>query len=122
MGLVILGIHGEKWKNPAELIREVYDIVGPFSFERNDLHLDRAVKDRIIYEYRGWCLYSAFGPYKVARIDDLDGYKYFFDNENREWLLIRLPELGRCCGRMRNHQPARHLCDSESHLQKPLKS
>ena len=46
------------------------------------------MKDRIVANTAAGA-YSAFGPYKVARIDDLDGYKYFFDNENREWLLIR---------------------------------
>ena len=30
-----------------------------------------------------------FGKYVVKRIEDLDGYKYFFDDENKEWLLIR---------------------------------
>ncbi|MBL7949606.1 MAG: phosphoglucomutase/phosphomannomutase family protein [Bacteroidia bacterium] len=88
MGLVIWEFMAKSGKTLPELIREVYDIVGPFSFERNDLHLDQAVKDRIVANTAAGA-YSAFGPYKVARIDDLDGYKYFFDNENREWLLIR---------------------------------
>jgi phosphomannomutase len=30
---------------------------------------------------------KSFGKYKVARIEDLDGYKYFFDNG--DWLMIR---------------------------------
>lgn len=25
----------------------------------------------------------------IKRTEDLDGYKYFFDDENKEWLLIR---------------------------------
>jgi phosphomannomutase len=31
--------------------------------------------------------YNTFGKYKVDRIEDLDGYKYFF--ENGDWLMIR---------------------------------
>ena len=31
--------------------------------------------------------YSNFGKYKVAKVEDLDGYKYFF--ENGDWLMIR---------------------------------
>jgi phosphomannomutase len=33
--------------------------------------------------------YKSFGKYNVKRINDLDGYKYFFDDDNSEWLLIR---------------------------------
>ena len=33
--------------------------------------------------------YKSFGKYNVKRIEDLDGYKYFFDDNNDEWLLIR---------------------------------
>ncbi|HRH67537.1 MAG TPA: phosphoglucomutase/phosphomannomutase family protein, partial [Bacteroidia bacterium] len=29
------------------------------------------------------------GKYQIKRVEDLDGYKYFFDDENTEWLLIR---------------------------------
>ena len=31
--------------------------------------------------------YHAFGKYKVDHIEDLDGYKYIF--ENGDWLMIR---------------------------------
>ena len=31
--------------------------------------------------------YKAFGKYNVSRIEDLDGYKYFFDDNT--WLMIR---------------------------------
>jgi hypothetical protein len=30
--------------------------------------------------------YQSFGNYPVRRIEDLDGYKYFFDDNNTEWL------------------------------------
>lgn len=88
MGLVIWEFMAKSGKTLPQLIREVYDIVGPFAFERNDLHLEQAVKDRIVANTAAGA-YSAFGPYQVKRVEDLDGYKYFFDGENREWLLIR---------------------------------
>ena len=31
--------------------------------------------------------YSSFGDYKVLRTENIDGYKYFFEND--AWLLIR---------------------------------
>jgi phosphomannomutase len=88
MGLVIWEFMAKSGKKLPDLIKEVYDIVGEFSFERNDLRLQQSVMDRIV-ENTAKGAYTSFGKYKVHRIDDLDGYKYFFDDENKEWLLIR---------------------------------
>jgi phosphomannomutase len=88
VGLVIWEYMAKSGKKLPDLINEVYDIVGPFSFERSDLHLREDVKQRIV-ETTAREGYNAFGKYKVKRIEDLDGYKYFFDDENKEWLLIR---------------------------------
>jgi phosphomannomutase len=88
IGLVIWEFMAKSGKKLPDLIKEVYDIVGPFSFERNDLHLREEVKQRIV-ENTAKGAYNAFGKYNVKRTEDLDGYKYFFDDENKEWLLIR---------------------------------
>ena len=88
MGLVIWEFMAKSGKKLPELIKEVYDIVGTFSFERNDLHLKEEVKDRIVQKTASNG-YKEFGKYKVKRVEDLDGYKYFFDDNNTEWLLIR---------------------------------
>ena len=69
-----------------DLIKEVYDIVGPFSFERIDLHIKEEIKQRVLENCKSGN-YKAFGNYKVSRVEDLDGYKYFF--ENGDWLMIR---------------------------------
>ena len=65
---------------------EVYAIVGAFSFERNDIHLKEEIKQRVLENCKA-DKYHAFGKYKVARIEDMDGYKYIF--ENGDWLMIR---------------------------------
>lgn len=86
MGLVIWEFMAKSGKSLNDLIKEVYDIVGPFSFERVDLHIKEEIKQRVLQN----CLkgnYKSFGTYKVARVEDLDGYKYFFDNG--DWLMIR---------------------------------
>lgn len=86
MGLVIFEFMAKTGKSLRELIDEVYAITGPFAFERNDLHIKEELKNEIV----GNCKqgnYKAFGPHKVERTEDLDGWKYFL-NEN-EWIMIR---------------------------------
>jgi phosphomannomutase len=86
MGLVIWEFMAKSGKSLNELIEEVYAITGTFAFERIDLHLEEADKNRIVENCKNG-VYTAFGDYKVSRMDDLDGWKFFFD-ENR-WVMIR---------------------------------
>lgn len=86
MGLVLWEFMAKSGKTLQELIAEVYEIVGKFSFERNDLHIREDIKQKVLENCKAGN-YSAFGKYKVSRIEDLDGYKYFF--ENGDWLMIR---------------------------------
>jgi phosphomannomutase len=88
MGLVIWEFMAKSGKSLNDLIKEVYDIVGAFAFERSDLHLKEDVKSRIVTNTAKGA-YKNFGKYEVKRVEDLDGYKYFFDDANKEWLLIR---------------------------------
>ncbi len=86
IGLTLWEFMARSGKSLDELIKEVYAITGSFAFERNDLHLTENVKNRIVEN----CIagnYTSFGKYKVQRLDDLDGWKYFF-NET-DWLMIR---------------------------------
>jgi phosphomannomutase len=86
MGLVIWEFMAKSGKTLNQLIEEVYAITGTFAFERIDLQLEEADKDRIVENCKKG-VYTAFGDYKVSRMDDLDGWKFFFD-ENR-WVMIR---------------------------------
>ena len=88
MGLVIWEFLAKSGKKLNDLIDEVYKIVGPFAFERNDMHLKENIKIQIVNNTKSNA-YNSFGRYKVRRVENMDGYKYFFDNENKEWLLIR---------------------------------
>jgi len=88
IGLVIWEFMAKSGKTLEQLIDEVYQIVGAFSFERSDLHLKEDVKNRIV-ENTAKGAYKQFGKYNVRKVVDTDGYKYFFDDENKEWLLIR---------------------------------
>lgn len=86
MGLVIWEFMAKTKKSLKELIQEVYDITGTFWFERSDLRLKEDLKNKIVIacnEHK----YKQFGKYKVVREENLDGYKYFFND--KEWMMIR---------------------------------
>ena len=86
MGLTIWEYMVKSGKSLDQLIQEVYSIVGEFKFERSDMHLKEEVKKTIV-ENCSNNTYTSFGPYKVQRLETIDGWKYFFDND--EWLMIR---------------------------------
>jgi phosphomannomutase len=73
-------------KSLDELIDEVYEIVGEFKFERNDLHITESLKQSIIANCNN-NVYTHFGDYKIREVKTIDGWKYFFDDER--WLMIR---------------------------------
>ena len=86
MGLILFEFMAKSGKTIEELIGEVYEIVGEFSFERVDLHLTDKLKEQVVENCKNGT-YSSFGDYKVLRTENIDGYKYFFEND--AWLLIR---------------------------------
>ncbi len=86
MGLTIWEYMVKSGKSLDDLIREVYEIVGEFKFERSDLHLKEEIKIAIVENCKNNG-YTAFGPYKVEQVETIDGWKYFFTNG--EWLMIR---------------------------------
>jgi len=86
MGLVIWEYMVKSGKSLDDLIAEVYEVVGEFKFERIDLHIDEALKQRIMKncaENR----YNSFGSYKVVKVENIDGFKFYFEND--EWVMIR---------------------------------
>lgn len=86
MGLIIWEFMAKSGKTLDELIAEVYEIVGPFQFERNDLHITEELKQKIVANCQNNA-YTSFGKYTVKSVGTIDGWKFFFD-ENR-WLMIR---------------------------------
>lgn len=86
MGLTLFEFMAKSRKSLEELVKEVYAITGSFAFERNDLHLSEEIKNRIIENCRKG-VYNSFGKYNVQCVEDLDGWKYFFNEE--EWVMIR---------------------------------
>lgn len=86
MGLIIWEFMAKSGKSLDDLIDEVYEIVGAFKFERNDLHITEEVKQKAIQNCKNGT-YKNFGKYTVDSVGTIDGFKFFFD-DNR-WLMIR---------------------------------
>jgi len=64
----------------------VYALVGGFKFERNDLHITEALKQEIIAKCQA-NTYANFGEYNISRLETIDGFKFFFDDDR--WVMIR---------------------------------
>ncbi len=84
IGMLVLEMMAKSGKKISELISDIYDEVGPFAVERNDLHLSEADKARIVSECPS---YQKFGSYSVESIESLDGFKYRFGEG--KWVMIR---------------------------------
>ncbi len=86
MGFVVWEYMARSGKKLGDLINDLYQITGPFAFERSDLHLTEAEKNKVIEKCQN-NKFSAFGSYKVEKVETIDGWKYYFAND--EWLMIR---------------------------------
>ena len=86
IGLLLFEYMASSGKSLDDLINEVYAIVGSFSFERIDLHLDNIKKEDVIEKCQN-DQFSSFGEFSVKKIEKTDGYKFFFNDDT--WLMIR---------------------------------
>lgn len=86
IGLMILEFMAKTGKSLRELIQLVYDEVGPFAFDRDDLHITQAQKEDVLNKCHG-DKFTSFGPYHITRTEKLDGFKYYLDNGT--WIMIR---------------------------------
>lgn len=86
IGLMILEFMSKTGKSLKALIQEVYDIVGPFAFDRDDVHLAEALKQAVIKKCKE-DPYKAFGPYPIRRLETIDGFKFVITED--EWILVR---------------------------------
>ena len=86
IGLTIWEFMAKTGRSLSDLVQEIYDIVGSFAVERYDLHVTEALKQSIIANCKSGN-YKAFGNYKIVKTEDLDGFKFHFDNGS--WVMIR---------------------------------
>ncbi len=86
IAMMVLEFMARTGKTLQELIREVYDIVGPFATDRDDLHIEESRKQAVIQACKN-NTYKAFGPYRVQSTESIDGFKFYFDDDR--WVMIR---------------------------------
>lgn len=86
IGLVVLEFMARTGKSLRELIEMVYAEVGSFHSDRDDLHINEEIKQRVIANCKDG-KYSAFGPYSVQSTSTIDGFKFHF--EDGSWVMIR---------------------------------
>ena len=67
IGLILFEFMAKSGKSLENLITEVYEIVGPFAFERSDLHIDNDKKLKIIEDCKSG-KFTKFGKYEVERM------------------------------------------------------
>lgn len=86
IGLMILEFMAMTGKSLKTLIRDVYDLVGAFAFDRDDLHIKEEQKQAIIEKCKN-NPYQSFGSYKVKSLETIDGFKFFLSDD--EWVMMR---------------------------------
>lgn len=86
MGLTLWEFMAKSGRKLDDLIQEIYDIVGPFKYDRNDLHIPESLKQDVLKKCTENA-FSRFGDLDVRRVETIDGWKYHFDRE--QWLMIR---------------------------------
>ncbi len=86
IGLMIMEFMAKTGKSLREIIQEVYEYVGPFAFDRDDLHLKEEQKQAIIQQCKE-DPFKAFGDYKVHKLETTDGFKFWLGDD--QWVLIR---------------------------------
>jgi phosphomannomutase len=86
IGLTIIEYMARTGKTLDELVNDAIKITGKFAYRRIDLHLTEKLKQEVL-ENCTQHKYRYFGKYNVERVETIDGFKYFFDDDT--WLMIR---------------------------------
>ncbi|MCB0739361.1 MAG: phosphoglucomutase/phosphomannomutase family protein, partial [Bacteroidetes bacterium] len=86
MALVIWEFMAKTGKTLNDLKQDVYNIVGPFAFDRYDLHITEELKQSIIAKCKN-DEFTSFGNYQVQARETVDGFKFILDENS--WLMIR---------------------------------
>ena len=86
IGLIVWEFIAKSGRSLSELVQEIYDVVGKFAVERYDLRVTEELKQQIISNSKNG-KYTSFADLKVSRTEDMDGYKFFFEDES--WVMIR---------------------------------
>lgn len=86
IGLVIMEFMALTGKSIKELMQDIFAIVGPFSFDRDDLHIANDKKWAIIDKCKSGAI-TSIGDRPVIRTETVDGYKFCVSED--EWVMVR---------------------------------
>lgn len=86
VGLMIMEFMAKTGKSLKELVQEVYDLVGPFAYDRDDLYLSEEKKQSIIAKCKSGEIKN-IGDRNIINTETIDGYKFYLSDS--EWVMIR---------------------------------
>lgn len=86
IALLVMEFMAKTGKGINTLIEELYEKVGRFSMDRDDLHIDNDKKDAIIEKCKAG-LVTAIGDRPVLHTELIDGYKFYLSDD--DWVMIR---------------------------------
>ena len=112
IGLMILEFMAKTGKSLKELIQDVYDLVGSFAFDRDDLHIKEEQKQAIIERCKN-NPYQSFGKYTVQSLETIDGFKFNLSDD--EWVMMRpsgTEPVLRVYAQAANHEGVRSILDA----------
>jgi len=85
-GMIIWEFMSKTNKTLGQIIQEVYDIVGPFHYLREDLKVSEENKQSVV-EYCQKGNFNSLAGKSIKEVITIDGFKYIFNDD--EWLMIR---------------------------------
>lgn len=86
IGLTIMEFMAKTGKTVKELIQMLYDRVGSFAFDRDDLHISNELKWEIMDRCKAGTI-THIGEEKIIKTENVDGYKFYISDD--EWVMIR---------------------------------
>lgn len=86
MGLLIMEFMAKTGKSLGDLIKDVYEKVGAFKFERDDLHIEDSKKWAIMDKCKNNEI-KQIGGRDIVKIENIDGYKFYLSDD--EWIMVR---------------------------------
>ncbi len=80
VGLVIMEYMAKTGKSLKELIQDIYNKVGSFDFDRDDLHLTNDKKNEIIEKCKSGAI-TKIGDLPIIKSESIDGYKFYLSED-----------------------------------------
>ncbi|MEM7574866.1 MAG: phosphoglucomutase/phosphomannomutase family protein [Bacteroidota bacterium] len=87
IGLMIAEFMAKAGKTLSELIDLVYERVGSFNCNRDDVHVDNDKKWALVKQAKD-DPFKQFGAYQVSDVQHLDGSKFYLGGADR-WVMLR---------------------------------